>query len=71
MKHTINKLIRQIINELAATTITITHDLNTVRSVSDEVVLLNNGRVDWTGTIATFENSDNTNIREFISPGNI
>ena len=68
MSSTINKLIRSIIIELGSTAITISHDLNSIRTIADEVALLHQGRIEWNGTIGEFENSNNQNIREFINP---
>ena len=66
--NTINKLIRGIIKELGSTTITISHDLNTVRAIADSVALLNQGKIEWNGTLNSFEKSKNKNVRKFIAP---
>ncbi len=68
MSNTINKLIRGIIKELGSTTITISHDLNTVRAIADSVALLNQGKIEWNGTLNSFEKSKNKNVRKFIAP---
>lgn len=47
---TINTLIRDIVNELGATTLTITHDLTSVHAIADQVAMLSDGRIIWTGT---------------------
>ena len=69
MSNTINKLIRTIINEFGATAITISHDLNSIRAIADNVALLHNGKIEWKGTIREFEKSQNLKLREFITPG--
>ena len=68
MSNTVNNLIRTIVKELGKTAITISHDLNSIRSISDTVVLLHNGKIDYSGTILDFENSENLNIRQFRQP---
>ena len=69
MSNTINKLIRNIIKEFGATAITISHDLNSIRAIADNVALLDNGKIEWKGTIKEFEKSKNLKLREFIAPG--
>ena len=43
----INDLIRELVTEMGATAITITHDMTTVRTVADHVAMLHDGRVRW------------------------
>ena len=50
MAAVINALIREIVTELGATAITITHDMRTLRDVADRVAMLHEGRVYWQGT---------------------
>ena len=69
MANTISTLIREVIQELGSTAITISHDLNSIRKIADDVALLHKGRIEWNGPIKAFEKSTNTNIKEFISPG--
>ena len=69
MSNTINRLIRGIIMELGSTAITISHDLNSIRAIADEVALLHQGKIEWNGTVEAFEDSNNQNIKEFIEPG--
>ena len=68
MSNTINKLIRQVSKELGSTTMTISHDLNSIRTIADKVALLDNGNIAWAGTIGAFKKSENQSIKEFISP---
>ena len=63
------KKIRNIIKEFGATAITISHDLNSIRVIADNVALLHNGTIEWKGTIREFEKSKNLKLREFIAPG--
>ena len=66
--NTINNLIRFIIKELGSTAITISHDLNSIRTIADDIVLLHKRKIEWSGSIDTFETTKNINIREFIKP---
>lgn len=47
----INDLIRGIVRSTGATTITITHDMDSVRSIGDRVALLQQGRIAWQGPV--------------------
>jgi phospholipid/cholesterol/gamma-HCH transport system ATP-binding protein len=49
MAAVINALIREIVTELGATAVTITHDMRTLRDVADRVAMLYEGRVYWQG----------------------
>ena len=59
MANVINDLIIKIREELGATTIAITHDMNSVRKIAKEVVLIHNGKIQWSGTKDEMENTDN------------
>ena len=43
MAQVINDLIRELVEELGVTAVTITHDIQSVRSIADEVALLHDG----------------------------
>ena len=53
----INELIRELVTEMGATAITITHDMTTVRTVADHVAMLHDGRVRWSGHIDAIDAS--------------
>ena len=44
MAGVINDLIRELVDEMGATAVTITHDMTTVRTVADQVAMLHGGR---------------------------
>ena len=71
MSNTVNNLIRTIVKELGKTAVTISHDLNSIRLISDTVALLHNGKIDYVGTISDFETTKNRNIKQFIKPNSI
>jgi len=63
---TINTLIRDIVTETRATTITITHDMSTVRQVSDRVAMLYDGKIRWQGGIAEMDTTSDAYVTQFI-----
>ncbi len=48
MAGVINDLIREIVVEMGATAMTITHDMSSVRAIADQVAMLHAGRIQWT-----------------------
>ena len=66
MSNVINKLIRKIVKELGATAVTISHDLNSVKMIADDVALLKKGAIVWQGTINEFRHTEDANIKEFV-----
>jgi phospholipid/cholesterol/gamma-HCH transport system ATP-binding protein len=66
MANVINDLIREVVVEMGATTITITHDLTTVSRVADRVAMLHGGVLRWTGAAHDMPTSDNPWLRQFI-----
>lgn len=65
MSTVINTLIREIVTEMGATAITITHDMRTLRDVADRVAKLYQGRVFWQGTAAEALQTDDPVMRQF------
>jgi phospholipid/cholesterol/gamma-HCH transport system ATP-binding protein len=62
----INDLIRELVTEMGATAITITHDMTTVRTVADRVAMLHDGRIRWQGPIADMATSGEPYLDQFI-----
>jgi phospholipid/cholesterol/gamma-HCH transport system ATP-binding protein len=67
MAHVINKLIRNLVTEIGATAITITHDMRSVVEIADKVAMLHEGRVQWAGPVGDLETSGNPYIEQFIN----
>jgi phospholipid/cholesterol/gamma-HCH transport system ATP-binding protein len=67
MSGVINELIREIVVEMGATAITITHDMSSVRAISDRVAMLHNGVIQWSGPVAQLDKADDPYLRQFIS----
>jgi len=67
MAHVINNLIRELVVELGVTAVTITHDIQSVRSIADEVAFLHNGIIQWTGSLNQLNKSNNKYLKQFIA----
>jgi phospholipid/cholesterol/gamma-HCH transport system ATP-binding protein len=66
MAGVINDLIREIVVEMGATAITITHDMTSVRAIADNVAMLHDGVIKWTGPVSEMDNSDDPYLDQFI-----
>ena len=62
----INDLIRELVTEMGATAITITHDMTTARTVADHVAMLAGGLVRWHGPIEAMDASGDPYLDQFI-----
>ncbi len=66
MAGVINDLIREIVEEMGATAMTITHDMTSVRAIADNVAMLHDGVIKWTGPVADMDNSGDPYLDQFI-----
>lgn len=66
MAGVINDLIREIVVEMGATAMTITHDMTSVRAIADNVAMLHDGVIKWTGPVAEIDNSNDPYLDQFI-----
>ena len=67
MAGVINDLIREIVVEMGATAMTITHDMSSVRAIADRVAMLHGGRIRWTGPVARLDQSGDPYVEQFIT----
>jgi phospholipid/cholesterol/gamma-HCH transport system ATP-binding protein len=67
MSGVINDLIREIVVEMGATTMTITHDMSSVRTIADKVAMLHDGVIQWTGPAAQMDTSGDPYVTQFVS----
>ncbi|MDD9977237.1 MAG: ABC transporter ATP-binding protein [Boseongicola sp.] len=67
MSGVINDLIREIVVEMGATAMTITHDMTSVRAIADKVAMLHGGKIRGTGPVADMDNSGDPYLAQFIS----
>ncbi|MCE8528356.1 ATP-binding cassette domain-containing protein [Ruegeria pomeroyi] len=66
MAGVINELIREIVTEMGATAMTITHDMTSVRAIADNVAMLHGGVIQWTGPVAQMDDSGDPYLDQFI-----
>ena len=63
----INKLIIEKVRDIGATSLTITHDMSSARTISDKIHMLNKGEIIWEGNKDTIESTDNPFVVQFIN----
>lgn len=66
MADVINGLIVKCSKELGATTLSITHDMASVRKIASRVAMIYNGKIIWNGDINEIERSGNDHVDQFI-----
>ena len=66
MAGVINELIREIVVEMGATAMTITHEMSSVRAIADKVAMLHDGVIQWTGPVADMDASPDPYLQQFI-----
>ena len=66
MAGVINDLIREIVVEMGATAMTITHDMRSVRSIADRVAMLHEGSIKWSGTVSEMDETTDPYVQQFI-----
>lgn len=66
MADVINNLIVKCVKELGATAMSITHDMASVRKIADDVAMIHEGRIIWTGPVEQLDNSGNPYVDQFI-----
>ncbi|MFO1175410.1 MAG: ATP-binding cassette domain-containing protein [Paracoccaceae bacterium] len=66
MAGVINDLIREIVTEMGATAVTITHDMTSVRAIADKVAMLHGGVIRWCGPIAELDRTADPYVQQFI-----
>ena len=66
MAGVINELIREIVTEMGATAMTITHDMSSVRAIADRVAMLHAGVIQWTGPVGEMDATRDPYVQQFI-----
>ncbi len=66
MADVINDLIIANSKKLGATTITITHDMNSARKIADKIAMLYEGKIIWFGNVNEMYTSGNEYLDQFI-----
>ena len=66
MSDVINELIVTQVKKLGATTITITHDMSSVRKIATRVAMIYQGKIIWDGAVADIDHSGNPYVDQFV-----
>jgi phospholipid/cholesterol/gamma-HCH transport system ATP-binding protein len=66
MADVINDLIVESVQELGATTLTITHDMASARKIADHVAMIYQGQIIWHGHVDELDQSGNDYVDQFI-----
>ena len=67
MSDVINDLIREIVVDMGATAMTITHDMTSVRTIADDIAMRHAGRIQWTGPVGDMDQSGDPYLDQFIN----
>jgi len=67
MTNTINSLIREIVDTMAVTALTVTHDMSSVEQIADNVALLETGLIRWEGETKKLWETKDPYIYQFIN----
>ena len=67
MSDQINKLIRKLVTKNKLTTITITHDMESVYEFADKVAFINKGAINWYGDVNELDKTKNKVLINFIN----
>ena len=67
MSGVINELIRELVDEIGATAVTITHDMTSVRAIAHRVAMLYQGEIKWHGDVRDMDYSGDPHMQQFIT----
>ncbi len=66
MGDVINHLIVECVQDLGATTITITHDMSSARTIANRVAMIFQGKIIWQGAVEAIDQSGSDYVDQFI-----
>jgi len=66
MGDVINDLIVKCVRELGVTALTITHDMASARKIADNVAMIYQGKIVWSGPTAAIDDSGNGFVDQFV-----
>lgn len=66
MADVINELIVECVQDLGATTLSITHDMASARKIADKIAMLYEGKIIWQGPVADIDESGVAHVDQFI-----
>lgn len=67
----IDNLISDLTSEFNITTVTVTHDMNSVMEVGDKIIFIYRGKKWWEGDKSSILKSDNQELNEFVFASSI
>ena len=62
----IDELIEDITKDFMMTTIVVSHDMNSVINIGDNIVFINEGVKEWEGTKSKIMDADNEKLNDFV-----
>jgi phospholipid/cholesterol/gamma-HCH transport system ATP-binding protein len=66
MSQVINELIKQCVDDLGATALSITHDMHSLRVIGDNAAMIYEGRIIWHGAAQDIDRSGNAHVEQFV-----
>jgi phospholipid/cholesterol/gamma-HCH transport system ATP-binding protein len=66
MGDVINDLIVHCVEEVGATALTITHDMQSARKIADRIAMIYNGKIIWIGEAEAIDRSGDPYVEQFI-----
>ncbi|HCY47534.1 MAG TPA: ABC transporter ATP-binding protein [Alphaproteobacteria bacterium] len=66
MSDVINRLIRDCVDRLGATAVTITHDMASAQRIGDDIAMLQQGQIIWRGPAKLVRESGNEYVDQFV-----
>ena len=66
MSDVIDRLIVDCVKRLGATTISITHDMASARTIADDIAMIHKGEIVWQGAAKKIDRSGNAYVDQFI-----
>ena len=66
MGDVINDLIVHCVEEVGATALTITHDMQSARKIADRIAMIYNGKIIWIGDTDRIDRSGDAHVDQFI-----
>ena len=67
MGNVINDLIKNIVKNMGATALSITHDIESAKKIADKIAMLHDGKIIWTGLGNELDKTDNEYVNQFIN----
>ncbi len=66
MSQVINELIKQCVDDLGATALSITHDMQSLRVIGDNAAMIYDGQIIWHGPAGDIDHSGNDHVEQFV-----